>query len=672
MKRIILVLFACLLVLSAVQASQKKENWIGTWATAPLRITPDNMPPTPGLAHNSLRQVVKVSIGGDKIRVKLSNEYSQSQLEIKSVYVAVSQGGGNIDARTAKYVSFKGKRQVSVSKGGMTVSDPVPFKMSPLQQIAITINYGETPQVLTGHPGSRTTSYIINGESKPQTDFAKAATTDHWYTISGMDVEEADGACVAILGNSITDGRGSTTNAQNRWPDMLASQLQKNASTKKIGVLNLGIGGNSVVRGGLGDLALKRYTRDILSQSGVKWMIIYEGVNDLGGCKDGKAMADQLIAAYQRMIAKAHAHGILVYGGTITPFKNHSYFTEEHELGRSVVNEWIRKSGWFDAVIDFDKMIRDNVDTMKINDAYQSDYLHPNADGYRVMGESVDLNLFSHASAWKAEMPKDKNFQVYLAFGQSNMEGQGKIEEQDKSVSNRFKMMPAVDCPAMNRTAGVWTSAVPPLCRCSTGLCPVDYFGRTLVDSLPENINVGVINVSVAGCRIELFDKDTYPEYVKSGLPDWMKNMVADYGGNPYERLVSLARKAQQDGVIKGVLIHQGESNTGDSTWLKKVRTIYYYLMNDLHLDPDSVPLVAGEVVNSDQNGQCGSMNNIIDLLPTVIPNSYVVSSAGCVCNQMDHLHFVSAGYRELGTRYARQMLNILKQKDHCSGASHR
>src|SRR5574344_620881 len=206
MKRIILVLFACLLVLSAVQASQKKENWIGTWATAPLRITPDNMPPTPGLAHNSLRQVVKVSIGGDKIRVKLSNEYSQSQLEIKSVYVAVSQGGCNIDARTAKYVSFKGKRQVSVSKGGMTVSDPVPFKMSPLQQIAITINYGETPQVLTGHPGSRTTSYIINGESKPQTEFAKAATPDHWYTISGLDVEEADGACVAILGNSITDG----------------------------------------------------------------------------------------------------------------------------------------------------------------------------------------------------------------------------------------------------------------------------------------------------------------------------------------------------------------------------------------------------------------------------------------------------------------------------------
>src|SRR5574344_2479187 len=446
MKRIILVLFACLLVLSAVQASQKKENWIGTWATAPLRITPDNMPPTPGLAHNSLRQVVKVSIGGDKIRVKLSNEYSQSQLEIKSVYVAVSQGGCNIDARTAKYVSFKGKRQVSVSKGGMTVSDPVPFKMSPLQQIAITINYGETPVVLTGHPGSRTTSYIISGSSKPKSDFSKAATTDHWYTISAIDVEAgANAGCVAVLGNSITDGRWSTTNMQDRWTDKLATRLQSSTSTKNIGVLNLGIGGNCVLRGGLGDPAVNRYTRDIISQSGVKWVVIYEGVNDLGACRDGKATANELIAAYKRMIAKAHSQGMLVYGATITPFKNHSYFKEQSELGRSMVNEWIRHGGWFDSVIDFDKCIRDVADTLKINDALQADYLHPNAEGYKRMGGCVDLNLF-YRTRMASLQPKDKNFQIYLAFGQSNMEGQGKIEEQDKVVSDRYKMMAAVDC----------------------------------------------------------------------------------------------------------------------------------------------------------------------------------------------------------------------------------
>jgi lysophospholipase L1-like esterase len=663
MKRIAFVLLACLLALNVAQASQKMCSWVGTWATAPQLITSDNMPPTPGLSNNSLRQLVRTSIGGGRIRVKLSNEYSESNLEIKSIYLAVSKGGSQIDATTVKYALFKGKKHVLIGKGKSIFSDPISFKLSPLQQISITINYGEAPHILTGHPGSRTTSYIISGASTPKSDFSQAVTTEHWYTVSGIDVMEEGGACVAILGNSITDGRGSTTNMQNRWTDVMATQLQKNASTKKTGVLNLGIGGNCVVRGGLGDIALKRYDRDILSQSGVKWIVIYEGVNDLGGCQDGMATANELIDAYKRMIIKAHAHGILVYGGTITPFKNHSYFTKEHELGRSVVNQWIRTSGWFDDVIDFDKMICDKSDAMKISDAWQSDYLHPNAKGYQVMGEGVNVGLFCRTSDIKAETPKDKNFQIYLAFGQSNMEGQGKIEEQDKTVNGRFKLMPAVDCPEMNRTVGVWTSAIPPLCRCSTGLCPVDYFGRTLVDSLSEDVNVGVINVSVAGCKIELFDKETYPYYTHSSLPDWMTNMIAAYGGNPYERLVSLAKKAQKDGVIKGVLLHQGESNTGDITWPTKVKTIYYDLLHDLNLDPDSVPLIVGELVHADQKGQCGSMNTIIDTLPSVIPNSYVVSSSGCVCNQMDHLHFVSAGYRELGKRYAQKMLTILKHK---------
>jgi hypothetical protein len=242
------------------------------------------------------------------------------------------------------------------------------------------------------------------------------------------------------------------------------------------------------------------------------------------------------------------------------------------------------------------------------------------------------------------------------------MEGQGKIEEQDKNVSNRYKMMSAIDCPDLGRKAGEWYAAVPPLCRCNTGLCPVDYFGRTLVDSLPDNINVGVINVSVAGCKIELFDKYGYKAIIDSGVPGWMSNMIKAYDGNPYSKLIEIARKAQRDGVIRGILLHQGESNTGQSTWPSKVRDIYYYMLNDLNLDPDSVPLIAGEVVNADQHGTCAAMNPIIDTLPQVIPNSYVVSSAGLPCNQMDHLHFVSEGYRTFGQRYAAKMLEFLRK----------
>jgi lysophospholipase L1-like esterase len=663
MKKIIMTLLVCLFAISAVRAFQKPVKWVGTWATSPQWITKDNMPPSPGLSNNSLRQVVRVSIGGDNIRIKLSNEYSKTPLIIRSAYIAVSKGGSNIDASTGRILKFEGKKNVTVDAGKVCYSDKMSFRLSPLQQLSITINYGETPTVLTGHPGSRTTSYIIPGSSKPNSDFSKATTTDHWYTISAIDVEAgASAGCVAILGNSITDGRGSTTNMQDRWPDQLATRLQSNASTRNIGVLNLGIGGNCVLWGGLGDPAVKRYNRDIISQNGVKWVIIYEGVNDLGGSRDGKATADELIAAYKRMIAKAHSHGLLVYGATITPFKNHSYFREQSELGRSIVNEWIRHGGWFDRVIDFDKCIRDVTDTLKINDALQSDYLHPNAEGYKRMGGCIDLNLFTHTRMASTE-PKDKNFHIYLAFGQSNMEGQGKIEEQDKTVSDRYKMMASVDCSAMGRTAGEWYPAVPPLCRCSTGLCPVDYFGRTLVDSLPSDIKIGVINISVAGCKIELFDKYGYKALIDSGVPGWMQNMINAYGGNPYAKLIETARKAQCDGVIHGILLHQGESNTGQQSWPAKVRTIYYNILNDLSLDPDSVPLIAGEVVNADQKGACASMNPIIDTLPRVIPNSFVVSSAGLPCNQMDHLHFVAAGYRTFGQRYAAKMLEFLKNK---------
>lgn len=254
---------------------------------------------------------------------------------------------------------------------------------------------------------------------------------------------------------------------------------------------------------------------------------------------------------------------------------------------------------------------------------------------------------------------QDKNFYIFLSFGQSNMEGNAKFEAQDTiNVDSRFQVLEAVDCPNLGRSKGNWYTAVPPLCRCRTGLTPVDYFGRAMLAQLPENARVGVINVSIGGCKIELFDKDNYESYVEKS-PNWLKNMVKEYDGNPYGRLVEMAKLAQKDGVIKGILLHQGESNTNDSLWTKKVKLVYDNLMKDLHLKPKKVPLLAGETVNADQGGICASMNKIIATLPETIKNAHVISSSGCT-DAVDNLHFDAAGYRELGKRYAEKMLSLM------------
>lgn len=253
---------------------------------------------------------------------------------------------------------------------------------------------------------------------------------------------------------------------------------------------------------------------------------------------------------------------------------------------------------------------------------------------------------------------QDPDFYIYMCFGQSNMEGAARPEAPDSIVDERFKVMEAVDCPNLSRTKGQWYTAVPPLCRCRSGLSPADYFGRTMVAHLPENIKVGVINVSIGGCKIELFDKDNYPSYVATA-PGWMLNMIKEYDGNPYARLVEMGKLAQNDGVIKGILLHQGESNPNDTLWTKKVKVVYDNLMKDLNLDPKNIPLLAGETVNSDQNGACAGMNVFIGTLPQTIPNSYVIPSAGCA-GKPDRLHFTAEGYRELGKRYGLKVLSIL------------
>jgi hypothetical protein len=252
---------------------------------------------------------------------------------------------------------------------------------------------------------------------------------------------------------------------------------------------------------------------------------------------------------------------------------------------------------------------------------------------------------------------QNPNFYIYICFGQSNMEGMGPIEAQDQTVNSRFRVLEALDCPNLDRVKGKWYTAVPPTCQCYSKLSPADYFGRTMVANLPDSITVGIITVAIGGCDIRLFDKDMYQDYDSTYKDSWFTSKVANYNGNPYKYLIDLAKSAQKEGVIKGILLHQGETNTGQAEWPGYVQKIYNNMLNDLSLKANSVPLIAGEVLATGTNC-CAGMNTIIDKIPETIPTAHVVSSAGCV--GQDIAHFNSEGYRKLGKRYAIKMLSSM------------
>jgi len=387
-------------------SEETSEKWVGTWSTAPQLVEPRNNPPAPGLSNNTLRQIVHVSIGGDSLRLRLSNEFSTNSVTLNEVHIAVSKGGSTIDTATDKILNFNGNPEVTMAPGTAVTSDPLQFSLEPLSNVVITIYFGQISSDVTGHPGSRTTSYILTGNEVSNEDFSGAVQTNHWYVINTIDVKASDSTyAIAILGNSITDGRGSGTNKQNRWPDELSRRLQENPETQHIAVLNEGIGGNAVLSGGLGPTALNRFNRDVIEQNGVKWLIIFEGVNDIGG-SSGVGVAQDLINAYGQMIDIAHAKGILVYGATLLPFGDSFYYTEDHETSRQAVNDWIRNSGRFDAVIDLDKALRDPSDILKLLPiADDGDHLHPSETGHRMMAEAVDLNLFAVIDSWGEDVP---------------------------------------------------------------------------------------------------------------------------------------------------------------------------------------------------------------------------------------------------------------------------
>ena len=406
MKRLAFVL-ACLLTSGVAMAERQQAgaaaedvHWVGTWGTAPQLVENNNNPPSPGLGNNSLRQIVQVSIGGERVRLKLTNEFSTGATTIKAVELAYAMTSGSsseIDEASTVSLTFGGKAGVTIPAKGTAVSDPVDLHLEGRENVAITIHYGSASSTsVSGHPGSRTTSYLKAGNT---TDFSGATKTDHWYNILALEVEAPEQAgAVAILGNSITDGRGSTTNQQNRWPDVLSRRLLDNESTSQVGVLNMGIGGNCVLGGGLGPAAINRYQRDLLGQEGVKWIILFEAVNDLGGAQNGVQTAKRIIDVYKQIIREAHQKGIYVFGATITPFKGNNYYSEDHEKGRSTINKWIRTTKMLDGVIDFDLAVRNPQDTIAMQSQFlfENDWLHLNALGYETMGGCIDLNLFTN------------------------------------------------------------------------------------------------------------------------------------------------------------------------------------------------------------------------------------------------------------------------------------
>ena len=389
MKRLLVFL----MMFCALSTYSLAQNWVGTWATAPQTVVKSFMPYNNCMTNRSVRQVVKVSIGGNVIRLKLSNIYSMQPVEIRSIYIAHAKDSSDIDAKTAQYFKFGNSYKTVIPAGKQIVSDALKFKLRNLERVAITINYTSAPEIPTVHMGSRTTSYIMKGVTNAHSNFAKAFRENHWYNISGIDVYTMNNnmSAIAIIGNSITDGKCSTDNAQNRWPDVMSEMLQLKHKITNQGVLNLGIGNNRVtVPGGFGALAKERFDRDILMQNGVKKVIIFEGVNDIGAARSGSSetVARQIIESIQGMVKKAKARKMKVYLGTITPFKGAGYYTHFHEAARLYVNDWIRSQAKnVNGILDFAKLLQDPNDDRRMKREYASnDWLHPNPTGYKAMG----------------------------------------------------------------------------------------------------------------------------------------------------------------------------------------------------------------------------------------------------------------------------------------------
>lgn len=390
-----------------------QPQWIATWATSQQIPEPGNALAPADLHDATLRQIVHISVGGTTLRVHLSNAFGTDALHLTSVHIAVplAADAPAIDPGTDKPLSFNGAADVTIPPGAEYVSDPVDFLARPLSSVAISFHLDDPPARETGHPGSRATSYYVHGDvvsaanlTGPGADLRKV---DHWYQISEIDVQaSAPGGAVVALGDSTTDGHGATTNGNDRWTDVLAARLEASPAARGIGVANAGIGGNHLLTDGLGPNALARFDRDGLAPSGVRWLIVFEGVNDLGSLAihgevpppDHAALVQRILGVYQQMILRAHAHGLRVIGATITPFSGSDYYhpSPAAEADRRAINQWIRAAGHFDAVVDFDQVVRDPSQLDHLLPAFDcGDHLHPSPAGYKAMGDAIPLTLFA-------------------------------------------------------------------------------------------------------------------------------------------------------------------------------------------------------------------------------------------------------------------------------------
>jgi lysophospholipase L1-like esterase len=409
------LIFAVTLWLSAfsllscfAQGTSATTHWVGTWASSQQIPEPVNALPPDQLRDATLRQIVHLSVGGSELRVHLSNAFGTAPLHIDSVHIArpLSSSSDQIDMTTDRALTFAGNSEVVIPAGAEYVSDPAEYPVSALSNLAISIHLQEPPAQETGHPGSRATSYVVHGNLVSAVTLPNAMKVDHWYQIAGVDVTApADAVSIVALGDSITDGHATTTNGNDRWTDVLAERLQGSPATNRIGVLNEGIGGNHLLVDGLGPNALARFNRDVVGQTGVRYVIVFEGVNDLGGltrlgevpAAEHRTLVARIVAAYQQMILRAHAHGLEIIGGTITPYAGSDYYhpTARDDQDRNNVNAWIRTPGHFDAVIDFDKVVRDPSRPDRLLPGYDSgDHLHPSLAGYRAMANAIPLSLF--------------------------------------------------------------------------------------------------------------------------------------------------------------------------------------------------------------------------------------------------------------------------------------
>jgi len=378
-------------------------HWVGTWTASPYATASDGMPPTGvTLANGVTRQITHASLGGNQIRVQFSNKLGKSALTIKAAHVALCKAtplvDSTIDTTTDKALAFSGSAMVTIPAGMEVWSDAVAFDLPALGNVTITTAFGSVPGEITSHNGSRTDTYFQNNSTDVSVaNMASASKVTHWYFISGMDVmAPADAKGIVAMGDSITDGRGVTPNANNRWTDVLAARLQANAATKKVSLMNQGIGATTLV--GIDTAAEARFARDVLGQSGVKYAIILDGVNDINGITSSNQAAtiSSMKAVYDKLIKAAHDKGVLVYGGTITPFGGSDYGKDAtHEDSRKQLNAYI-KSGVFDGVIDFDAVVKDPANAANLlASADSGDHLHPGPAGYKLMGDAVDLTLFT-------------------------------------------------------------------------------------------------------------------------------------------------------------------------------------------------------------------------------------------------------------------------------------